>query len=44
MEVKSGPLDKRIKKIDINRDEIFQKSCLVPSFLTIKGMKKFWKY
>jgi hypothetical protein len=34
--------EKKLKTLDINRDEIFQNSRVHP-FLTTKGMKKFWK-
>jgi hypothetical protein len=42
VEATFGPLENRIKAIDINQDEIFQNSWVDP-FLTTEVMKKFWK-
>ena len=42
METTFGPSDKRIKTTDITRDEIFRRTAGY-TFLTTKGMKKFWK-
>jgi hypothetical protein len=38
MEAKFGPSEKRIKKTDINRNEIFQKNSQVHNVLTTRGI------
>jgi hypothetical protein len=43
MEAKFGPLEKKIKATDINRDEFFSEGQPDTPFLPIKRMMKFWK-
>jgi hypothetical protein len=43
MEAKFGPLERRIKTIDVIRDEIFSEEPLDTNFLTTNVTEEFWQ-